>query len=108
MKSILVSIILGQKRVESEGKVIGDVSVSDTTSVGSKLNIPSRVPSDIWSPESLKGDVLGVVLFGFFVWGAETDGDGVSEVCNCKGKMMLMVSVDFFVVMEFQKLEEFL
>ena len=47
--------------------------------------MPSGVPSDIWSPESLEGDVLGVILFGFSVWEVETYDDGVSEVCNYEG-----------------------
>lgn len=40
--------------------MVGGVSGSDTTGSGSKLNMPSRVPSDTWSPKSLEGDVLGV------------------------------------------------
>lgn len=49
------------------------------------MNIPSRVPSDTWLIETLKGDVLEVVKFGFVGWGAETHGGGVGEICNCEG-----------------------
>lgn len=40
---------------------------SDTFGSSSKLNMPSGVPSDIWLPESLEGDLLGVVMFGFSI-----------------------------------------
>lgn len=67
------------------------VSESDTSGSGSKLNMPSRVPSDIWFPESLEGDVLGVVIFGFSRWGAEIDEGGMGEESNYEG-MVLVVS----------------
>ena len=73
------------KSVGSEWKMIGGVSRSDITGSGLKLNMPSGVPSDIWSPEYLEGDVLGDIIFGFSVWGVETHGGGVGEVYNCEG-----------------------
>lgn len=47
-------------------------SESDISSSGSKLNMPSEVPSDTWLSESLEGDLVGVVIFVFLMWGAET------------------------------------
>lgn len=44
------------------------LSESDTSGSGSKLNIPSGIPSNIELPESLEGGLLGVVIFGFSVW----------------------------------------
>lgn len=54
---------------------------SNTSGSGSKLNMPSGVPSDTELPESLEGDLLGVVIFGFLVWEAEID---VSETDECR------------------------
>ena len=65
--------------------MIGGVSGSDTTNSNSKLNMPLGVPSDIWSPESLEGDVSGVINFGFSMRGEETYGGGVGEDCNYEG-----------------------
>lgn len=45
--------------------MIYGVSESDTSGSGSNLNMPSGVPSDIWFPESLEGDVLGLLLLDF-------------------------------------------
>lgn len=47
--------------------------------------MPSEVPSDTWPSDTLEGDVIGVVIFGFVGWGAETHGGGVGEICNCQG-----------------------
>ena len=44
--------------------------------------MPSGVPSDIWFPEYLEGDVLGVVIFGFVGWGAEIHGGEIGEFSN--------------------------
>lgn len=85
MRSIIVSSRSGPKSVGSEGIVIGGDSGSDINGSGSKLNMPSGVPSDTCPSETLEGDVLGVVIFGFSVWGAEINDGGVSEVCNCEG-----------------------
>ena len=54
---------------------------------GSKLNIPSGVPSETCPSETLlAGDVLGVVKFGLVGWGALTFGGGeIGEICNCGG-----------------------
>lgn len=52
------------------------LSKSDTLGSGSKLNMPPGVPSATRLLESLEGYLLGVVKFGFSVWGAETIGGG--------------------------------
>lgn len=52
---------------------------SDALCSSSKLNMPSGVPSDTELPESLEGDLLGVVKFGFSVWGEEIGGLVVGE-----------------------------
>lgn len=55
--------------------------------VGSKSNIPSGVPSETCSSETLlTRDVLDGVTFGLFSWGAETfDGGEMDVVCICRG-----------------------
>lgn len=64
---------------------------------GSKLNSPSGVPSEMCPSETLEGDVLGVVVFGFVGWGALTFGGGeMGEFCNC-------VVVEFVVVLTKEK-----
>lgn len=50
-----------------------------------KLNIPSEVPSETCPSETLEGDVLGVVIFGFVGWGPLTFGGEMGEFCNCGG-----------------------
>lgn len=63
------------------------LSNSDTSGPGSEFNIPSEVPSCTWLPESLEGDLLGVVIFGFSIWGtiAIKDGGGMGDGGNYEG-----------------------
>lgn len=63
------------------------------------------MPSNTCPSETLEGDVLGVVKFGFSGWGAKINGVGVGEICIVK-EMVVMVFV--VVVTKFHKLEEFL
>lgn len=52
---------------------------------GSKLNIPSGVPSETCLSENLEGDALGVVKFGLVSWGAVIFGGEMGEFYNCGG-----------------------
>lgn len=47
--------------------------------------MPSGVPSDTCPSETLEGDVLGVVIFGFVGWGALIHGGEMGGFCNCVG-----------------------
>lgn len=47
--------------------------------------MPLGVPSYALFPESLDKYVLGVIIFVFSVWGAEINGGGTGEDCNCEG-----------------------
>lgn len=44
-----------------------------------KIKHAFRSTSDTELPESLKGDILGVVIFGFSVWGVEIGGLEMDE-----------------------------
>lgn len=49
--------------------------------------MPSGVPSDTWLLECIKGDLMGIIIFGFSIWGSETigDGGGMGDEGNCEG-----------------------
>lgn len=49
----------------NDGKMIGGDSWSGEIGFGSKLNIPLGVQLETCPSETLEGDVLGVVIFGF-------------------------------------------
>lgn len=66
-----------------DGKIVG--GDSGEMGYGSKLKIPSGVPSKTCMSETLEGDVLGVVIFGFVGWGALIFGCEMGELCNCGG-----------------------
>lgn len=59
---------------------------SGEMSYGSKLNIPSGVPSETCLSETIEEDVLGVDVFWFVGWGALKFGGGkMGEFRNCGG-----------------------
>ena len=83
--------------------MIGGVSGSDTTGSGSKLNIPSRAPLDIWSLEFVKGYGLwGYICF--FLYGEQKQMVVEWVKFVTMKEVVLMVSIDVVVVTEFQKI----
>ena len=66
-----------------DGKIIG--GDSGEMGSGSKLNIPSGVPSETCPSESFEGDVLGVVKFGLVGWGVAIFGCEMGDFYNCGG-----------------------
>lgn len=51
--------------------------------MGSQSNISLGVLLETFPSETLEGDVLGVVIFGFVGWGVEIHGGEIGEFSNC-------------------------